>query len=156
MRVLIAMALVALTASAVAGSVEDEADIKTMMADYRDAFVAMDAHRVAAVYAEPFTFLPPAPAKVVVLANHTEAEAALQKTMAGLKERGYARGDATTMRVKSFGNGVAIASAVWVRYKIDNSVLETIGATYLLRREPSGWKIAVVTGHAPDAALTLP
>jgi hypothetical protein len=34
--------------------------------------------------------------------------------------------------------------------------LETIGATFLLRKEPSGWKIAVLTPHPPESVLTLP
>jgi hypothetical protein len=36
-----------------------------------------------------------------------------------------------------------------VRHKTDGSELETIGATYVLRKTEGEWKIAVVMGHPP-------
>jgi ketosteroid isomerase-like protein len=155
LRISLALILI-LATSGMASPADDEADIVAMMSEYRDAFVAMDARRVAAVFSEPYTFLAPSPGPVSALTNRAEVEASVRQQMARLKERGYARGDLKTIRVKSFGNGTAIASTVWQRYKADGSVLETIGATFLLRKEPSGWKIAVLTPHAPESVLTLP
>ena len=152
----ISLALLILVTSAMAAPAEDEAEIVALMAEYRDAFVAMDAQRVAAVFSEPYMFLPPAPGTISSLANRVEVEASVRQQMARLKERGYARGELKTVRVKSFGNSTAIASTVWQRYKADGSALETIGATFLLRKEPSGWKIAVLTPHPPESVLTLP
>ena len=157
MKVRISLALLLfLVTSAMAGPADDEADIAALMTEYRDAFVAMDAHRVAAVFGEPFTLLAPPPGTVSALANRSEVEAWVRQQMARLKERGYERAELKTMHVKPFGNGTAIASTVWQRYKADGGVLETIGATFLLRRESSGWKIAVLTPHAPESVLALP
>jgi len=152
---LVALSLT-LATSAIAGPTEDEADILALMTEYREAFAAMDAPRAAALFSEPYMILVPAPGTVISLANRAEVEAAQRQQMTRLKDRGYARADWKTMRVKSFGNGIAIASTVWQRYKADGSALETIGATFLLRKEPSGWKISVLTPHAPESALTLP
>ena len=70
MKVRISLALLLLlVTSAMAGLADDEADIAALMTEYRDAFVAMDAHRVAAVFGEPFTLLAPPPGTVSALAS---------------------------------------------------------------------------------------
>jgi ketosteroid isomerase-like protein len=51
--------------------------------------------------------------------------------------------------VKLLDQTTALASAVFVRHKTDGSELETIGATYVLRKTEGEWKIAVVTRHPP-------
>ena len=51
--------------------------------------------------------------------------------------------------MKLLNQTTALASAVFVRHKTDGSELETVGATYLLRKTEGEWKIAVVTGHPP-------
>jgi ketosteroid isomerase-like protein len=43
----------------------------------------------------------------------------------------------------------ALASTVSVRHKTDGSELETIGATYVLRKTEGEWKIAVIIRHPP-------
>ncbi len=57
--------------------------------------------------------------------------------------------------VKLFGNGIAIVSTAAVRYKADGSVLESLGVTYLPRNALTEWKIAVLTPHSPETALSL-
>jgi ketosteroid isomerase-like protein len=142
------------TNSAIAGQAEDEADIRRLMDGYRDAYIALDAHRVATVFHQPYMFL--APHTADTLATRKEVEDSVQAFLASLKARGYARSDWKKMRVKSFGNGIAIVSSGVVRYRVDGSVLETVGVTYLLRKELTGWKIAVLTPHSPEAVLSLP
>jgi ketosteroid isomerase-like protein len=155
MRAPIALAFALIfTSSAIASQAEDEADIRRLMDEYRDAYIAMDSHRVAAVFHQPYMFLASHTAET--LATRKEVEDSVRPFLASLKARGYARSDWKNMRVKSFGNGIAIVSSGVVRYKADGSVLETVGLTYLLRKEPTGWKIAVLTPHSPEGVLSLP
>jgi ketosteroid isomerase-like protein len=51
--------------------------------------------------------------------------------------------------VKLLDQTTALASTVFVRHKTDGSELETIGATYVLRKTEGEWKIAVVTRNPP-------
>jgi SAM domain (Sterile alpha motif) len=48
---------------------------------------------------------------------------------------------------KLLGKTVALATGVFTRYKTDGSELATLGGTYLLRKNDSDWKVAVVTVH---------
>jgi ketosteroid isomerase-like protein len=137
-----------------AGLGEDEADITRVMTEYKDAYIAMDAHRIATFFDEPHMVL--AQNASPALATRGELETWLRPVLERLKDRGYARSDYKNLRVKSFGNGIAIVSTGFTRYKADGTILETQGATYLLRKDTAGWKIAVVTVHTPDAALSLP
>jgi hypothetical protein len=51
--------------------------------------------------------------------------------------------------VKLLDQTIALASGVFVRHKTDGSELETIGATYVLRKAEGEWKIAVVWRNPP-------
>jgi len=51
--------------------------------------------------------------------------------------------------VKLLDQTTALASAVAVRHKTDGSELETIGATYVLRKTEGEWKIAVMMRTPP-------
>ena len=65
-----------------------------------------------------------------------------------LRERGYSHSIVSELHVKLLDQ-IALASGVFVRHKTDGSELETIGATYVLRKAEGEWKIAVVMGHPP-------
>jgi hypothetical protein len=66
-----------------------------------------------------------------------------------LRPRGYSHSTVSELHVKLLNRTTALANAVFVRHKTDGSELETIGATYILRKTEGKWKIAVVMGHPP-------
>ena len=51
--------------------------------------------------------------------------------------------------MKLLDQTTALASAVVVRHKTEGSELETIGATYVLRKTEGEWKISVIMRHPP-------
>ena len=79
----------------------------------------------------------------------SEIEAFYEGLQRDLRPRGYSHSTVSELHVKLLDQTRALASAVFVRYKTDGSELETIGATYLLRKTEGEWKIAVVMGHPP-------
>ena len=91
----------------------------------------------------------------VSLATRADVESWLTPVLVKLKERGYARSDWSQLQVKVVSNGVAIASAMFIRYKTDGAELERLGATYVLRKTGDGWKIAVIVLHEPSNVLKL-
>jgi ketosteroid isomerase-like protein len=154
MKHMLALVLLLLvSASAVAGAPEDEAAATRLMTEYLNAFVSLDADRASTYFNEPFMFV--TAANTSAFATRAEVAAWLKPGLSQLKERGYARSEWAPLRVKALGDGVVIASARAIRYKTDGTELETIGATYLVRRATDGWRIAVLTAHPASMALPL-
>ena len=86
---------------------------------------------------------------VKVLPTIAEIEAFYGGLLRDLRARGYSHSTRSELHVKLLDQTTALASAVFVRHKTDGSELETIGATYVLRKTEGEWKIAVVMGHPP-------
>ena len=80
--------------------------------------------------------------------TRSEIEARYGAYLRGLRERGYSHSTWSELHVKLLDQ-IALASGVFVRHKTDGSELETIGATYVLRKTEGEWKIAVVIRHLP-------
>jgi len=86
---------------------------------------------------------------VKVCPTLSEIEAFYGGLLRDLRARGYSHSTRSELHVKLLDQTTALASAVFVRHKTDGSELETIGATYVLRKTEGEWKIAVVMGHPP-------
>jgi ketosteroid isomerase-like protein len=79
----------------------------------------------------------------------SEIEAFYSGVLRDLRERGYSHSTVSELHIKLLDQTTALASTVFVRHKTDGSELETIGATYVLRKTEGEWKIAVVTRNPP-------
>ncbi len=78
--------------------------------------------------------------------------------MEGLRARGYARSELSTLHVKQLSTTTTLASGIAVRYNADGQELEGLeraGVTYLLQKADSRWKIAVTVVHDTDNVLRL-
>jgi len=64
--------------------------------------------------------------------------------MQTLKGRGFGRSELIIRDIKSLNPTVIMATCVAVRYKVDGSVLERVGVTYVLDKTNLGWEIAVL------------
>jgi hypothetical protein len=51
--------------------------------------------------------------------------------------------------VHMFDDSRAVASMHWTRYKQDGTVLEELGATYIIIRTQKGWRLATLMAHEP-------
>ena len=136
-----------------AAPADEEAEAASLMNEYRDSVATLDASRVSRYFNEPFVFV--TAAKTTAFSVHSDVEAWLRPQYLQLQSRGYARSEWAPMRVKALGSGVVLASARFVRYKVDGSELDVAGSTYMLRKTSDGWRIAVQTPHSASAALPL-
>lgn len=132
---------------------DGDAGVLKTFDEYLKASFSLDAKRVATYYDEPFMYV--TSAKTVTTATRTEAEALLKPGFAALKENGYARTEFPKLGSRSLGDGLAIVSGLGVRYKADGTQLASFGITYLWRKAPAGWKLAVMTVHDPSKILRL-
>ena len=140
------------TASAEPQSAEQEQAEKTAvdhaLRDYNDAFGRGDLSAIGQHCNVPFVSISPE-GGVKVLPTISEIEARYGRVLRDLRERGYSHSIWSELHVKLLDQTTALASAVAVRHKTDGSELETIGATYVLRKTEGEWKIAVVIRHLP-------
>lgn len=117
------------------------------LSDYSDAFGRGDLSAIGQHCDVPFVRI--SSQGVKVCATMSEIEAFYEGVLRPLRARGYSHSIRSELHVKLLNQTTALASAVFVRYKTDDSELETIGATYVLRKTEGEWKIAVVMGHPP-------
>jgi len=155
MKLLTSVLLSLLLASGAWGAGEDgeQTAATNALLDYFNAFISLDAKRIVVHFDEPFMWV--SAATSASLATRADAESWLTPLLARLKERGYGRSDWPQLQVKSVNSGLAIASAMFIRYKTNGAELERLGATYVLRKAGDQWKIAVIVLHDPSNVLKL-
>ena len=142
-----------LSGSCVAGPLEDEAGALAFMNDYVASFKHLDVRLTARHFHEPLTVV--TGQGVTTFSTQAEVAAWYQPMFATLAARKYGASEWAPLRLKALSDGVVIASARAIRYRVDGSELETVGATYLLRNTPEGWRIAVISPHPASSALAL-
>ena len=130
----------------------DESDVLATYEAYLNASINLDEKRVAAYYHEPFVFV--SAEKTVTVATRADAEAYLKPSLEALRRSNYLKTEFPTLRAQSLGPGIVILSGLGIRYRTDGTVLMSFGITYIWRRVPEGWKLAVMTVH--DATKVLP
>jgi ketosteroid isomerase-like protein len=139
------------TASAEPQSTEQEQAEKTAvdhaLGAESDAFGRGDLSAIGQHCNVPFVRI--SPEGVKVCATMSEIEAFFGDIIRDLRARGYVYSTRSELHVKLLDQTTALASGVFVRHKTDGSELETIGATYILRKTEGEWKIAVVMRNPP-------
>jgi ketosteroid isomerase-like protein len=137
-----------------AQSVDQESEraaVERTLLSYAEAFNRGELSSISQHCNVPFVVV--APQAVRTFATTAEVEMFFDGILRDLRERGYSHSKWMELHVKFLGKTVALASAVFTRYKTDGSELATLGGTYLLSKHEGDWKIAVVTVHpASDVA----
>ena len=136
---------------ALAAPVDDERAVRQALRDYEAAWSRHDARAIASFYYEPAIRV--SAAGPTVRETRAVQEAVFSELLQKLVQRGYATSVLQHLEVHLLDVDTAIASGVVVRDRPDGSVLERIGATYLLWRTTEGWKIFVSANHDPGTAL---
>jgi ketosteroid isomerase-like protein len=133
--------------------VDDREAITRTYADYFRAFQSLDPEAILPYYFVPCLFL--SPQGVFVIRDATEALTLFGDMTKGLRARNYGRSEWADLGVKQLSENAAVVSTRVIRYKADAAELERFGATYMLRKTESGWKIVTLTVHDADAVLEL-
>jgi ketosteroid isomerase-like protein len=125
--------------------------IREVLTDYLEALNQNDVTRAARHCAPPLTMV--LGDRVVAASTMPEIVIAYTTMLAALRARGCARSEWTEIHVHNLANNLVLASGRATRYKTDGSVLEQIGATYLMRKVGGLWKLSVLVAHDPDAII---
>jgi|GEM_PF-1068304 len=123
-------------------------EIENFYRDYIVGFNAEDRAAFVRCYAHPHAFLTDEKGMILTstVADH---ERAYQQIMTTLHERGWGRSVTDQLQVWPFTQQTALIVADVARYKKDQSILEKLRASYMLRKENGAWKILTVTEIKP-------
>ncbi len=116
---------------------------------YLRAWNAQDLEALSALFAEPSLFV--LPQASLPLADRSATQALLKQVFDGLNADNFEKSRYAGVTARSCGDGLAILDATTVdRLRKDGSVIESIDAHYVLRRETDGaWRIVTVVVCAP-------
>ena len=64
--------------------------------------------------------------------------------MKTLKERGWVRSEMDRLKIWPMADNLGMIVSDVTRYKTDNSVLEKLRASYMVRRDGNAWKIVTI------------
>ena len=127
-----------------------EQALRAVFDELADAFSALDLMRFRALYTLPAQVVMEGGS--IALTDEAAFEQFFQPLAARLRAAGFARSVYSDFVSRDLGPGLAIASMLWRRLAADGRVIETLGATYLLRQTPD-WRIATLIGHAPGRGI---
>jgi ketosteroid isomerase-like protein len=127
---------------------DEEAIIKTYTR-YFTAFQRLDPRAIVAYYHAPRMLV--SASGVAVMAGADEVEARFGQLMQELKARGYGRSELSELQVQRLDDRIAVVSISGARYRTDGSHLESLGATYTMRKTNAGWQIVVTMLHDPSS-----
>jgi len=85
--------------------------------------------------------------------SYVESKAHLYPMFENMEARGLKRTDLNLCNIKMLTATTALVSTVWSRIDKNEILMEQFGATYLVVLDNGEWKIALVTGHAPDVVV---
>ena len=67
-----------------------------------------------------------------------------------LKQQGVAKVQWESQNITRLDTNLAVVKNVAIRFASDNSVVNRVGATYLIQNGSNGWKIAAFSIHTPE------
>ena len=110
---------------------------------YYEAFSTLSVDAVLPFYNEPSMFIS---AQGVNAVPTRAALGAMVFTpmMKALSSRGFGRSEFSLHHGKRISDVVAVLIGVAIRYKADDSELERVGITYIVRKHNNDWGIAVL------------
>ena len=129
-----------------------EQALRAMFDELASAFSALDLARFRALYALPAQVV--MEGGTVALTDETGFGAFFEPLATRLRAAGFARSVYSDFAYRDLGPGLAIASMLWRRLAADGRVIETLGATYILRQTPD-WRIVTLIGHTPGRGVAV-
>jgi hypothetical protein len=114
-----------------------------------DAFSSRDLPRFRALYRFPSQVV--TPQGVYALVDAEAFDRFFTPMLARLRDEQFARSAYRDLSCARLAPSLALASMCWARYRADNSVIETLGATYTLRHDEAGWGIVSLVGYPADS-----
>jgi hypothetical protein len=126
----------------------DEADIQRVLETIADKFGALDIPGWLANFHNPCML-------GTMCVDPGNSAARFAPLVEAMRARGLTRSQLDTCHIQVLTDTSAIASGTFTRYAGD-SVLERLGATYVLRKIDDRWSVLLVTSHSPDVSVVQP
>jgi hypothetical protein len=125
-------------------AVNDDGALQTL-ADYYRAFSTLEVRAVWPYFHEPSLLI--SPQGVFAVPALAALETVFTPTMEGLRSREFGRSELSAGYVKSLSASATLVTGIAIRYKRNGQELERAGVTYVLHKNETGWKIAVIVLH---------
>ena len=127
----------------------DQEEVIRVLHAYYSATSTLNVDAVLPYFHEPSLLI--VPQGVFAATTHTLLATVVGPTLEGLRARGFDRTELNVQYHKSLSATATLVRGVAQRYKLDGQALDQAGVTYVLHKTASGWKIAVLILHDPDA-----
>ncbi len=126
-----------------------QAEAKDFFETYLAAWNGQDLEALSRLYDEPSTFI--LPDRSLPLADRAATVALMELVFQGLNADGFAASRYADLEARACGEGLAVLDVSAVeRVRHDGSVIETIDAHYILRRQAdASWRITAAVVCAP-------
>lgn len=116
-----------------------------VLTDYFAAFSTLEVHAFLPYFHEPSLLI--GPEGMVAAPTPAVLAAAFAPALESLRARGFRRSELSVRLSKTLSETAALITGVAIRYKADGQELERVGVTYVLHKNDTGWKIAVLILH---------
>ncbi|WP_394658488.1 hypothetical protein [uncultured Novosphingobium sp.] len=124
-------------------------EVEALVRRYIELFNADDFVAAFECYRMPFTWL--FGKRAVTVNSRDEFLAMMTATKAALVASGLGSSRILDITVRMMDEYVALAGTEVVRNRADGTEMETIGGTYLVHDDGSGWRFVGQGSHSPDA-----
>lgn len=125
-----------------------ESDIRALIEDYRTAWNARDFEAMAALFAEPITYV--IPNGTLHLPDHAALIGKLKQQFAGLEADGFDHTDIQNVEVRQCNETTAMADLKTVaRLRADGSAIDVLDAVYICVRQEGRWRLSIAMACSP-------
>jgi len=125
-----------------------QSETARVLADYYAAFSTLDVQAFLPYFHEPCLLI--GPDGMFPASTHAVLATAFTTPMEDLRSRGYDRSELNVRHTKALSETAELVTGIAMRYKADGQVLERVGVTYVMHKNNTGWKIAVLILHDPN------
>ena len=126
----------------------NEDAVNQVLADYYKAFSTLTVESILPYFHQPALLI--GPSGVFALPTAEAVVSIFGPVMENLRQRKYLRSEFSLQQLRLLSATSALAIGVAIRYQTDGQEMERVGLTYLLHKDDSGWKFAVMALHDTD------
>lgn len=124
-----------------------------LLTDYYAAFSTLDVDAFLPYFHEPCLLI--GPDGMFAAPTHAVLATAFASPIADLRTRGFGRSELIVRQTETLSATAELVIGLAKRYKADGQELERVGASYVMHKNDTGWKIAVIILHDPDENRTV-
>ncbi|MBV1932039.1 MAG: hypothetical protein KUG71_10015 [Porticoccaceae bacterium] len=129
-----------------------QSDLNNFLLDYCSAFRPGNITKVAEFYHLPVTMI--FANQVKVLNSIEEVVSTLQAIMDNLIQQSFHHSRVDKSYIHRLADKTALLSARFSRLNADDTVIETLGATYTVVDDGKGYRIAALIAHDTEAIIS--